>query len=57
LSLKWIMFEGPKRVVSRQLEKSYLESVPSSEFGAELPFPVTEILADAGFLIGGIRRP
>jgi hypothetical protein len=42
-------------VVSRQLEKIYLESVPSSEFGTELPFPVTEKIADAEFVIGDYR--
>ena len=26
-------------VVSRRLEKSYLESVPRSQFGQDLPFP------------------
>ncbi len=41
--------------VSRQLEKSYLESVPSSEFGTVLPFPATENLAYAEFLIGSNR--
>jgi len=34
-----LIWEGLKRVVSRQLEKSYLESVPSSVVGHELPFP------------------
>ena len=29
-------------VVSRQSEKSYLESVPSSVVGQDLPFPETE---------------
>ena len=31
--------KGPFRVVSRQLEKTYLESVPSSVVGQNLPFP------------------
>ena len=35
--------------------ESNLESVPSSEFGAELPFPITENIADAVSLIGDCR--
>jgi hypothetical protein len=50
-----MLLEGLLWVVSRQLEKSDLESVPSSEFGTVLPFPTTEIFADAKFLIGGNR--
>ena len=48
-----VIGEGLGRLLP--IRVSNLESAPSSQFGIELPFPVTEIPADAEFLIGSNR--